>query len=136
MKKTPEQISKEWLFFAGSDLRLAKLALRDKIYHETCFLSHQSAEKSLKAILARKESVIPKTHSLNFLNKLVFQGFGKENLPPEQAQFLDQFYLPSRYPDAFPGNLPEGLPQKKDAGKALKFAGNFFYLATKLIQVK
>ena len=28
--------------------------------------------------------------------------------------------IPTRYPDAIPGMLPEGLPQKKDAEEALE----------------
>lgn len=133
MKKTPDQISREWLFFAQSDLRLANLAFRDKIYHGACFLSQQAAEKSLKAVLAKKNAAIPKIHSLHQLHKLITQSAAK-NIPPEQARFLDQFYLPSRYPDAFPGNLPEGLPDKNDAAKTIEFAENIFQLATRLLK--
>lgn len=30
--------------------------------------------------------------------------------------------MPTRYPDALPGSLPEGLPSKKDAIEALELA--------------
>lgn len=134
MKKSPDQISREWLFFAQSDLRLANLAFRDKIYHEACFLSQQAAEKSLKAILARKSSAIPKIHSLHQLHKLVIRDAEIKGVPPDKIRFLDQFYLLSRYPDAFPGSLPEGLPNKNDAAKAIEFAENFFQLAKRLLK--
>jgi len=33
---------------------------------------------------------------------------------------LDQYYIPTRYPDALPGGGPEGMPTLKDATEALK----------------
>jgi HEPN domain-containing protein len=35
---------------------------------------------------------------------------------------LDDFYIPTRYPDALPGVLPEGLPGKAEAEEALILA--------------
>jgi HEPN domain-containing protein len=35
---------------------------------------------------------------------------------------LDRFYIPTRYPDALPGTLPEGMPAQKDAEEALNLA--------------
>jgi HEPN domain-containing protein len=40
----------------------------------------------------------------------------------EKLEFLDKFYVPTRYPDALPGSLPEGLPNKEDAEKAVESA--------------
>jgi len=127
MKKTPEQIAKEWLYFAKSDLRLAQLAFGDKIFHEACFMSQQATEKSLKAVLAKRNLPIPKTHSIRQLAKLTSVEL------PEEAKFLDQFYLPSRYPDALPGSLPEGLPQKDDAAKAFAVAEKTLALIKNLL---
>jgi len=36
-----------------------------------------------------------------------------------EVQLLDRFYIPTRYPDALPGVLPEGLPDAQDAREAL-----------------
>jgi HEPN domain-containing protein len=36
-----------------------------------------------------------------------------------EVQLLDRFYIPTRYPDALPGTLPEGLPGADDAEEAL-----------------
>ncbi len=38
------------------------------------------------------------------------------------VDLLDRFYLPTRYPDALPGSLPEGLPNHEDASEALDSA--------------
>jgi len=35
---------------------------------------------------------------------------------------LENYYIPSRYPDATPGSLPEGLPGREDAERALAAA--------------
>jgi HEPN domain-containing protein len=43
---------------------------------------------------------------------------------------LDQFYIPTRYPDAVPGSLPEGLPQRQHAEKALEVARSCHALVT------
>lgn len=49
-------------------------------------------------------------------------------LPPELLNdfgtlgLLERFYIPTRYPDALPGTLPEGLPGERDAREALDMA--------------
>ncbi|MBI1884579.1 MAG: HEPN domain-containing protein [Chlamydiae bacterium] len=39
-----------------------------------------------------------------------------------EAVDLDQYYRPTRYPDAVVGTLPTGLPGEKHAKEALKIA--------------
>jgi len=34
----------------------------------------------------------------------------------------DRFYIPTRYPDAIPGDLATGLPNEADAREALNLA--------------
>jgi HEPN domain-containing protein len=50
-------------------------------------------------------------------------------LPPDlmgelndALSLLDRFYIPTRYPDALPGMLPDGLPGQRDAQEALDLA--------------
>ena len=40
----------------------------------------------------------------------------------DPLRLLDRFYIPTRYPDALPGEMPEGLPSKRDAHEALDLA--------------
>ncbi len=35
---------------------------------------------------------------------------------------IDQYYVPTRYPDAVPGGLPDGLPSKAEAEEAVGIA--------------
>lgn len=139
MIKTTDQVTSEWLFYALSDLQSAE---QSNINHQICFHSQQTAEKSLKAILAWKKQPIPKTHSIWNLTNIVIKA--APNLPNREplldsARFLDQFYVPSRYPDALPGSLPEGLPSSSDAQKSLAAANRFYQLAldvTKLVPLE
>lgn len=126
MTKTTDQVTSEWLFYALSDLQSAE---QSNINHQICFHSQQTAEKSLKAVLAWEKQVIPKTHSIWNLTNVVIKA--APNLPNREsllddARFLDQFYVPSRYPDALPGSLPEGLPTADDAQKSLELAKDFY----------
>jgi len=119
-----------WLEFAKNDLRAAELLLEDKIYNLVCFHAQQCVEKCLKAWLLSKDLSVPRTHRMADLLPL---------LPDEIAEKLDnrlilfdQFYIPTRYPDAFPGILPEGLPDEEDAKEALELA----HETMKVIRVK
>ena len=40
----------------------------------------------------------------------------------DRLLLMDQFYIPTRYPDALPGSLADGLPDKNDALETLKTA--------------
>lgn len=112
----------DWIYFAESDLRLAYKALEEELFHLVCFHAQQAVEKFLKAQYAKRDKPIPKVHSLT---ELVH---GLVAHTPELKDFqddfisLDRFYLPTRYPDALPGSLAEGLPIRKDAEEALAMA--------------
>jgi HEPN domain-containing protein len=48
------------------------------------------------------------------------------------VQLLDRFSIPTRYPDALPGSLPEGLPDQSDAVEALAVAREVLQTVTAL----
>lgn len=107
----------KWLKFCNEDLRAADATLKDNVYSAVCFHAQQAAEKAIKAILLAKLGKVPRDHSVL---RLAEMSGDKElfELHKEELEFLDMFYVPTRYPDALPGSLPEGLPNKEDAGKA------------------
>lgn len=112
---------RKWLEYADEDIRAADSTLRDGIFSAACFHAQQAVEKTVKAILLAKTGRVPKQHSLLRLTDMSER---KEmfNQHKEQLEFLDKFYVPTRYPDALPGSLPEGLPQREDAEKAVASA--------------
>ena len=97
-----------WLGFARQDLRVAELAMGDGLYNQVCFHSEQCVEKVLKAWLADQGQKIPPTHRMADLLSLIpidiVAGLSEEII------LLDRFYIPTRYPDALPGSLEDGLP--------------------------
>jgi HEPN domain-containing protein len=112
--------SENWLRFAREDIRMADMAMAEGMYNQFCFHSQQCAEKGLKAWLAQTEESIPRTHRMADLISLMPEDIIGEMADP--LLLLDQFYIPTRYPDALPGSLPDSLPDKKDAKEALKTA--------------
>lgn len=109
-----------WLQFAQQDLQMAELALKEGIYNQVCFHSHQCVEKCLKAELINMNKRPPRTHSIVDLLSLLPPDY-LENLREELEQ-IDIYYIPTRYPDALPGSLPEGLPGREDAEEAILVA--------------
>ncbi|MBI5620828.1 HEPN domain-containing protein [Candidatus Gottesmanbacteria bacterium] len=133
MKKTKPA---DWLFFADSDFTLAKKALEEHIFHLVCFHTQQAAEKLLKAALIARGEMPPKTHALRELYLLVVK-----YAPELEAHFpalkrFDRYYMPTRYPDALPGSLPEGLPVESDAWQAIADAEALFGLIRPLLETK
>ncbi|WP_008310120.1 HEPN domain-containing protein [Leptolyngbya sp. PCC 6406] len=117
-----------WLTFAREDLRMSELAIADGLYNQVCFHAQQCAEKTTKALLIIQGQVPPRTHRLGDLVNL---------LDPNPlaaialyVQLLDRFYIPTRYPDALPGSLLEGLPEASDAQEALALARQIFEMVT------
>ena len=120
-----------WLQFASEDLRLAELAQSEDIYNQVCFHAQQCAEKVLKAFILQRGKIHPQTHRLsdllNHLGKNVFKELQEDIIS------LDRFYILTRYPDALPGSLPQGLPTKRNAEKALDIAKSVFKRAQEVL---
>jgi HEPN domain-containing protein len=113
--------SERWLLFAHQDLRMAQMAMEEGLYNQVCFHAQQCAEKAIKGLLAHQRKIPPRTHRLaDLLGLLEPDPFAEDRI---EIQLLDRFYLPTRYPDALPVSLPEGLPDAGDAQEALTIAG-------------
>lgn len=126
MKKPPEEVS-EWIYFAEEDLRAARVLMREKIFNQACFHCQQSAEKMLKVALLSHGKSFPKIHDLNELFEKAVQNDILFLLPwREPMATLSLYYMPTRYPDAVIGSLPDRLPDKKDAEEALSMAETFY----------
>jgi len=124
--------AERWFEFALEDLKVAELAMEEEIYNQVCFHAQQCVEKILKGYLILKGEIYPKSHKLaDLLSKI------KESLfdpLKNEILLLDRFYIPTHYPDALPGTLPEGLPSKKDAEEALNTAKEVFKIIKKKLE--
>ncbi len=111
---------KRWLAFAREDLAVAEAILDEGIFNQVCFHSQQCVEKALKGVLTWQGQAPPRTHSITDLLRLLPEDWfaGREI----EIASLDDYYIPTRYPDALPGLLPEGLPGRAEAQEALALA--------------
>jgi len=116
------ELAERWLSFAHDDLRVAMLVLSEGIYHQACFHSQQCVEKALKGVLVHLEGRAPRTHAITELVGLLPADFVAD-LASELGE-LDDYYIPTRYPDALPGMLPEGLPGRSEAEQTVALAGS------------
>ncbi len=115
-------LSKQWLEKAAEDLIVARLVLAEDHTAHACFLSQQCIEKSLKAYLIGKAGDYPRVHKLvDLLGRC-------EAINAGFSQFLsdcivvDQYYIPTRYPDGVPGSLPGRMPSEAQAQEAIAAA--------------
>lgn len=125
--------SEAWLQFAAEDLQVAELILAAGIYNQACFHSQQCAEKAVKGLLLLQGKTPPRTHLLGDLLALLAPDPFTSSL---DIQLLDRFYIPTRYPDALPGSLAEGLPTREDAVEALATARKVLETVTNMIGPK
>ena len=111
-----------WLEKAEDDLRFAHVGLKESFFNQVCFLSQQAVEKSIKALLISKGEVYPKTHKLVDLAEACLKHEKGLERFRKELRVLDEFYIPTRYPDAIPGSVRGYLPTKKQAEEALGVA--------------
>ena len=107
-----EREMSEWLRFARDDLQVAKqlLSLEPRKIEIICYHCQQSAEKYLKALLAKSDASIPRTHELLVLLDLASPSRPVlRSLAPMLAR-LQPYAVAARYP--FEIDIPAGFEAK------------------------
>lgn len=107
MRRPYERESVRWLTHARDEFEDAnELRQRDRFYL-ALFHFQQAAEKALKAYLylELKSGEVFYTHSIDELIQMAVE------IDPEfekivSAKKLDQYYIPTRYPNGLPGGVP------------------------------
>ena len=133
MKPHPKAEAERWLVQARSDLGFAEVGAREGYHAQACFMCQQAAEKALKALhyLGGERLVIG--HSLlELLRALLTRHSALADLE-EAARRLDQYYVPTRYPNGLPGGTPADVFSKAQATEALAQAKRFVEVAGALI---
>ncbi len=118
---------KSWFLRGDDDLKLIEVLLREKnpLPNPICFHSQQAGEKYLKGFLAYKDLHVRKIHSLEVLiEDCISTDPSLEELRPS-ANFLDQFYIESRYPDNY---IEFSLEQATNSYEAAKKISAFILL--------
>ena len=94
--------AQRWFKQAQSDLAVVQTLRAARYYAAACFHAQQAAEKALKAILFSQGQRMVWGHSVRSLIKQC-QVYDPALAPlAGDAALLDQFYIPTRYPNGLP----------------------------------
>lgn len=121
--KNPEQQASRWLRQVEHDWTVAESDFQRDFYSDCCFMCEQAAQKAMKAFLyAQGERAIAE-HSIGGLMKRAITYERDFQLLLEKARMLDQYYIPTRYPDAMADPaVPFESYAREQASQALAFA--------------
>ena len=114
---------KDWLKKSSADVKLATKAIGDdETLDPAVYLSHQCAEKSLKAFFVFNRKTIPKTHDLGALLNDCTKFDGEFILLQKACKCLDAYGVNSRYPnDSFRINQTDLIEAVDMANKIFDF---------------
>ncbi len=104
---------RKWFARADDDIRSGKILFEECLYNPVCFHAQQAAEKLFKGFLASHERHVRKTHQLDVLLALCKEVDATCTTLAADADYLDRFYMETRYP----ADIPEF--SKEDATQAL-----------------
>ena len=133
MKSDQKAEALRWLKQARAELRDAEFLKESGRFYLALFLCQQSAEKALKAFIYSKEEEPVLSHSVAFLLRLA------ASIEPEfqklrAAKRLDDYYIPTRYPNGLPGDTPSDYyDDEEEVKKALNLARMIVELSEKKI---
>ncbi len=115
------QRTADWMEQAREDLSAAKDMLSTGHYAWCCFLCHQAAEKALKALLEHLRSPTP-GHNLLRLLSVISSFIDVPGNVRRACTVLNRYYIPTRYPNAFPSGAPVHMFDRSDAEEAIRYA--------------
>ena len=121
--------AERWLEQARRDLDDARYAAAGARWNLACFLAQQAAEKALKGFLYARGAEAVSGHSVAELcDEAAAHDRAFADLQAEAAA-LDQYYIPTRYPNGLPGGVPAEVFSERQAAEAVSLARRFLALA-------
>jgi len=121
--------AERWCRQAANDLAFARVAVRERFYSQACFIAQQAAEKAVKAVAYGLGERTVLGHSLvSLVSRYGDQAPGLRDLQ-EVAGILDQYYVPTRYPNGLAGGVPFEAFGESQAAAAVDAAERFVLLA-------
>ena len=138
MKRAARDEAERWLRQAESDLAFAALGAREGFPAQACFTSQQAAEKALKAVLHLSGARFVPGHSVLELLDRAIAAIADADAAPlgrlrDSARQLDQYYIPTRYPNGLPGGIPAEVFTGSQAEDAVGRARAFIEAARALL---
>ncbi len=114
--------SRDWLHQAERDLEQAEDSARAGRHEWACFAAQQAAEKAVKALHLHLGQDVWGHVVARLLNELP-----KEVKVPseliEKGRVLDNFYIPTRYPNSHPAGAPHEHYGPLQSREAIRYAG-------------
>ncbi len=92
-----------WRRQAANDLAFARVALRERFYAQACFIAQQASEKAVKAMAYGLGEPTVLGRSLVTLISRYADPVSELDDLRELAGILDQYYVPTRYPNGLAG---------------------------------
>lgn len=113
--------SADWLAQADRDLLAARAQLSAGFAEWACFISQQSAEKGVKAVL-QSWGAEAWGHSVTALLEALAERSSPGDAAKRAARTLDRYYIPARYPNGFASGKPGDYITAEDAENAISGA--------------
>lgn len=111
-----------WFEQARDDLSAARDSRKAGHYEWACFQAQQSAEKALKAFLFLQGKRRFVSHSVGELLREA-QELDEAFKTIGRARRLDEYYIPTRYPNGLPGTArPHEFYDEEEANECLQLA--------------
>ncbi len=111
-----------WLEQATVDLHWAEELAKRGGYYLACFLAQQVAEKALKGFLYGRGLEIVLGHSVERLSQEAAEWEPTIEKDARRWAVLDSYYVPTRYPNSIPGNIPARVYTAEAAQGAVALA--------------
>ncbi len=107
---------KDWLRQAERKIASAEWLIKGEFYEDVCFFSQQAAEFAIKAL----EDFKGERHRGHSVYLHISRYFTDQNLL-DISRKLDQYYIPTRYPNGFDIGAPMDYFTKDQAEEAIEF---------------
>lgn len=111
-----------WLGQARHDVRAADLVQRHGFHETACFLAQQAAEKALKAFLYSRGERPVIGHATHQLVQRCSQYDSAFDPLLDSCRQLDQYYIPTRYPNGLPDGIPHDIYTEEQSARAVTLA--------------
>ena len=124
MKQNYEKEASRWFTQASDEFNDADDLRKISKFYLALFHFQQATEKALKAFLylKLKSREVFYTHSIADLSKMALEiDLDFQEIMPSKK--LDQYYIPTRYPNGLPGGIPSRFfDDPKEAEEAMMLA--------------
>ncbi len=130
MTRNHEKESIRWFTQASDEFNDADDLRKIKKYYLALFHFQQASEKAIKAFLYNKlkSRDVFYTHSIADLSKMAIE-IDSDFEEIKSSKKLDQYYIPTRYPNGLPGGIPSRYyDDPQEAEEAMILAKNVINL--------